>query len=79
MRPDRVLHELPVSQWTRDEAYVHLSETFDAAARQRPDLLEPYMIRLDGTDDEQQRAVIMRQGLKETFGRRHPSRLKRSD
>jgi hypothetical protein len=56
------------------EAMAHLSETFRHAVDQRPDLMEPYLTRLEGAN-EVERKAIMREGLRETFTRRHPSRF----
>jgi hypothetical protein len=77
MRPDRILHDIPVSKWSRDEAVSHLEVTFDQAARQRPDLMEAYLIRLDGATESEQ-VAIMREGLRETFTRRYPRRFARN-
>ena len=33
IRPDRVLHQVEVAKWSRDEAYHHLVVTFDLAAK----------------------------------------------
>lgn len=53
----------------------HLEETFRHAVDQRPDLMEPYLIRLEGTN-ETERKAIMREGLRDTFTRRHPSKYR---
>jgi hypothetical protein len=70
-RPNSILHELPAAKWTPDEIFVHLLETFDQGARQRPDLFEPYLIRLAGLDEREQ-IPIMREALRETFALRYP-------
>jgi len=67
----RVLHEMVVAKWTRDEAVAHLEQTFDQASRQRPDLFEPYLIRLAGADEAEQ-VFIMREALRSTLARRFP-------
>jgi hypothetical protein len=78
IRPDRELHQIDVAKWSRDEAFHHLSVTFELAANHRPDLLEPYLIRLADTDqDERAQMAIMRQALRETFATRYPSRFAR--
>lgn len=71
MRPDRILHEIPVAKWTREEAIAHCETTFDQAARQRPDLFEPYLIRLSGASEAEQ-VSIMREALRSTLARRFP-------
>jgi hypothetical protein len=76
IRPDSILHAIPVAQWTPEEVMAHLEETFRQACDQRPDLMEPYLIRLEGTNETEQKA-IMREGLRDTFNRRHPSRLRK--
>lgn len=49
----------------------HLTATFEAAEKAHRDLMEPYSCRLaDASADE--RAEIMRAGLRETFRRRYP-------
>ena len=50
---------------------LHLERTFDMAADQRPDLMEPYLIRLAGANEDEQIA-IMREGLAATFKQRNP-------
>jgi hypothetical protein len=76
IRPDTVLHEIDLTRWTPDEAAAHLAGTFDQAATQRPDLFEPYQIRLDGLGQRDQ-VAIMREALRETFAVRWPTRLAR--
>lgn len=67
----RNFEALPVSQWTADEAYLHLDGTFSRAAAAWPDLMERYVVMLaDATDDEQRRR-IMRVGLRETVAARY--------
>jgi hypothetical protein len=61
-----------------EEILAHLEETFAHAVDQRPDLMEPYLIRLGGTT-EGERKVIMREGLRETFKLRYPSKLTKRD
>ena len=74
IRPDNDLHQIDVAKWTRDEAHQHLLVTFDLAANHRPDLFEPYMIRLDGAHEREQMA-IMREALRDTFATRYPNRF----
>jgi len=52
--------------WTDEYALQHLTETFKQACRAYPDLMEPYMVRLDGENDKE----IMRAGLRETILKR---------
>jgi hypothetical protein len=62
IRPDRLLHQVNVSRWTREEAHAHLVTTFELAANHRPDLFEPYLIRLaDAEQDERSQIAIMRE------------------
>jgi hypothetical protein len=75
MRPDSILHGIPVHLWTPDEVQLHLERTFRTAVDQRPDLLEPYLIRLEGEDEASGRA-IMREALAATFAGRYPGRLR---
>ena len=50
------------ARWTRDEAHAHLVTTFEFAANHRPDLFEPYLIRLaDAEQDERSQVAIMRE------------------
>lgn len=77
LRSDHELHELSVNVWTPDEAARHLAETFDGAARQFPDLMEPYQIRLEGLD-QLERVKLMRRALSETICARYPTPDKRS-
>lgn len=78
IRPDRELHQINGAKWSREEVFHHLSVTFDLAANLRPDLFEPYLIRLADTDqDERAQMAIMRQALRETFATRYPSRFAR--
>jgi hypothetical protein len=75
-RPDSVLHQVDVAKWSRDEAYHHLAVTFDLAANHRPDLIEPYLIRLaDADQDERAQMAIMREALSATFAIRYPNRF----
>lgn len=54
------------------KTYDDLKKTFDGEFRRKPDIMEPYVIRLDGVTDEQERVAIMRAGLRETIGARWP-------
>jgi hypothetical protein len=75
IRPDRLLHQVDVARWTREEAHAHLVATFDLAANHRPDLFEPYLIRLaDAEQDERTQMAIMRTALAVTFTLRYPNR-----
>jgi hypothetical protein len=76
MRSDSLLHGLSIHLWTPDEVMAHLEATFGAAVDQRPDLMEPYMIRMN-EEDEATRRAIMREALAATFARRHPSKAAR--
>jgi hypothetical protein len=71
MRPDSVLHGIPVHLWREGEVQLHLERTFRTAVDARPDLLEPYLIRLEGEDEAGSRA-IMREALAATFAGRYP-------
>jgi hypothetical protein len=73
MRPDSILHLIPVHLWTAGEVQLHLERTFRTAVDARPDLLEPYLIHLEGEDEASSRR-IMREALAATFAMRHPSR-----
>ena len=73
-RPDRVLHKILVARWTPKEAASHLAATFEHAATERPDLFEPYQIRLVGLEEREQ-ITIMREALRDTFTIRHQSRF----
>jgi hypothetical protein len=57
-----------------EEILAHLEQTFAHAVDQRPDLMEPYLIRLEGAT-EAERKDIMREALRETFKLRYPSRF----
>ena len=76
IRSDRELHQVDVAKWSGDEAHHHLAVTFDLAANHRPDLFEPYLIRLaDADQDERSQMAIMREALRETFATRYPNRF----
>jgi len=78
IRPDSELHQIDVAKWSPEEAYRHLSVTFELAANRWPDLFEPYLIRLvDADQDEAAQTAIMRQALRETFAIRYPNRFDR--
>jgi hypothetical protein len=75
IRPDRILHQVNVARWTREESHEHLVTTFELAANHRPDLFEPYLIRLvEAEQDEPTQMQIMREALRETFALRYPNR-----
>jgi len=63
---------LPVAQWTADEALFHISLTFNRAVDERPDLMEPYLVRLAEASTDGERKEIMRAGLRETVMLRFP-------
>lgn len=51
----------------------HLSQTFEAAEKAHPDLMEPYTVLLSqATENAAERMEIMRRGLRETIRRRYP-------
>lgn len=68
------LDKLPISEWTEEEAAAHLAATFDTAAREFPDLMEPYVILLADADDAT-KVQIMRRGLRETVRSRYSPSL----
>ena len=59
------------------QGIIHLEETFDREFRRRPDLLEPYVVRMERSNVQlgvEEKEKIMRLGLAETFSRRWPIR-----
>lgn len=50
----------------------HLAETFEAAERAHPDLMERYSARLAEAATAGERVAIMRAGLRETIRQRFP-------
>lgn len=70
-RPDSILSVTPAGKWTPEEVYWHLKATFDQAATERPDLFEPFQIRLEGSLETEQ-VAIMREALGATFRQRWP-------
>lgn len=62
---------------TEAEAFEHLSETFDMACRNFPDVMEPYVVRMADITDRSEQKELMRAGLRETFCKRFPSQLAR--
>ena len=53
--------------------FKHLSQTFEAAEKAHPDLMEPYSVLLgEAREDAAERMEIMRRGLRETIKRRMP-------
>jgi len=51
----------------------HISQTFAAAEKAHPDLMEPYSVLLgEAREDAAERMEIMRRGLRETIRRRVP-------
>lgn len=75
MRPDCVLHQLPVTEWTEEEGFQHLRGTFDLACRDFPDVMEPYAVQIADIDDRQALKSFMRKALGETFGQRRYIKL----
>jgi hypothetical protein len=53
-------------------ADLHLTETFAAAEREFPDLMERYSSRLAEAETADERVAIMRAGLRETIRARYP-------
>lgn len=74
LRPDHVLHEIDLVEWTEHEVFSHLSKTFDAACVQFPDLMEPYVVRVAETLGKKETKDLMREALRETFRRRRATR-----
>jgi hypothetical protein len=71
MRPLDELDQLPVSEWTREEALAHVRWSFDNAARAFPDVMEPYAILLvDAEQDDEAQMKIMQGALRDTFKNR---------
>lgn len=79
MRTPLQLADVPVNEWTAEEAFAHLTSTFEDNCRQYPDVMERYMVLMadaaDAADDEA-RTEIMRRGLRETINERHPPKLR---
>jgi hypothetical protein len=76
MRSDTVLHAIPMHRWSEDELLSHSEETFRRAVVEHPDLMEPYVIRLEG-ELAPGRIAIVREALASTFTRRHLGRYAR--
>ena len=57
---------------TQEEILAHLRETFDAACRQLPDVMETYANRVSDAEDPKE---FMRAALADTFKIRFPSRF----
>jgi hypothetical protein len=72
MRTLAELDELPVSEWTEEEGFMHLSASFEAANKEFPDFMERYVTQLAGAADRAEETAIMRLGLRETFRSRFP-------
>lgn len=68
MRPR--YEELHPAEWTEEEAYQHLSKTFDHACEGWPDVMEPYLSPLVEAKNDVERKDIMRRALRETIGKR---------
>ncbi len=54
--------------WTDEYAMAHLTATFQQACRSYPDVMEPYLIRLEGAADQKE---AMRAALRETVKQRY--------
>lgn len=67
-------HDRAPSSWTDEEAFVHLRQTFAETVRTHPDIMEPWIVRLDGLDDTQEKTALMRRALASTLNARHPAR-----
>jgi hypothetical protein len=74
LRPDHVLHEINLVEWTEHEVFSHLSKTFDDACAQFPDVMEPYVVRVAETLGKQETKDLMREALRETFRQRRAPR-----
>jgi hypothetical protein len=70
IRPDHILHAIPVTEWTEEEGFEHLRKTFDLACRDFPDVMEPYAVQIADLTDRQETKRFMRQALAETVGQR---------
>ena len=68
--------KLQPASWTFDEGLLHLRITFQQAFVRWPDLIEPYVIQLEGAADDVERKSIMRAALRETFAARYPSAVR---
>lgn len=66
------LDKIPVSEWTDDEGFLHLKDTFETQSKQHQDALEPYIVLLESADHKEDQKEIMRRGLRETFSKRYP-------
>lgn len=71
MRTLAQLDGVRVSEWTAEEAFAHLSDTFEANCQQYPEIMEPYQILLGDAADVPTKTEIMRRSLRETFKARH--------
>jgi hypothetical protein len=49
-----------------------LTQLFETAEREHPDLMEPHSARLAEASTVSERVEVMRAGLRETFRRRYP-------
>lgn len=63
------MDERAPAEWTEAEGLAHLRVTFQMAVKSHPDIMEPYLVALDGGDEKS----ILRRGLRETFQRRFPA------
>ena len=76
MRPDHELHEIDPSEWTKHEAFSHLSKTFEIACRDYPEVMEPHATRATFDSLSRDEATrLMRAALRDTFQQRWPNRF----
>lgn len=62
------------SQWTPAEAFQHLQQTFNHAAKHWPDVMERYIVLLAEELDQSQQTQIMRMALRDTVAQRYGER-----
>jgi len=62
--------ELPVSEWTDDEAMHHLTGTFDRTCCMWPEVMEPYVVQIAELPAEGHKE-LMRRALRETVTSRY--------
>jgi hypothetical protein len=67
IRPDYILHQLPVTEWTEEEG-------FELACRDFPDVMEPYAVQIADITERQSLKRFMRSALAQTIGDRRYSR-----
>jgi hypothetical protein len=76
IRPDYIMHQLPVTEWTEEEGFGHLRKTFDFACRDFPDVMEPYAVQITDIDDRQELKSFMRKALGEPTDHRLTPRVR---